>query len=1116
MEQIGSMIKLAYKKLKGAIYLDKSQLPLIAEIARFEETTGDQDVEEVVTEKLEFIQKRLEDETSWGQYAEELLKKIDVQVFPKKLVKPSQSQIYVNFSNEAIHVKELQFFIKAPVEVHVLGVLWVMTVGYYLDRDESASSSISPQTYGNKLEKNLKNPRTDEFYLTPKLFVPYFSMYTKWRDEALKKAKEILESGKDAMILTMDFKRFFYNVHIPKKEYDQILCDYEQKCDKHSWLERLHEFIYDVMEQYSRCVRDIKLDSEIPVERVFLPIGFYPSNILSNWVLSGFDRAICDEINPVYYGRYVDDILIVDKIERNSRLGRSLREQSESDKVSRDDIINHYFKCDREDCQRTLFNVTGDQKTENSGKESDCNQKFQYKVKSEILFKDLHEESEVLDVCLQNDKVKTFYFKTGASMALLDTFEKHIRDNASMFRMMPDMQSIFQNNDYSELFTLEEGDSPNKLNSVDNVSISAYAVSVLLGKSRKIVALIDDRKENAFEKDIIKIFDSFLLIDQYTLWERLLEIMIINGNWKGYAQIVEAILEAMDKISEEDEIFSGKKKIKISEENEENSRKKKKLKETLNNTLNDTLQCAMARSLSLCWGKDFLDLMKELKENLTLKKIDDKRFMKEEIQKLRFNILNSRMTNRYVTKYPPEFFLKTATEIMGGKKDGQYNLSQISAFYECLERDEKNRLKLKKYSYRPYIIKPEDICYTQISSEIFDGVPYISKPDINEIARYFKELNGFVHKEDNKGKSEWPDVIKVQGTKSWDGSSHKTPALYAVSVSTKEKKNKIRIALGSVKHDESYFEKTLQGKASRPNERYIALSSLLNEAVKQNADILILPESFMPFEWIPDVTRFCATNDLIVITGIEHVLSINRKKQVELNKGSKNCAEMEQPGKKKKVYNLTAVILPYQKDDFRFAHVVYHQKVYPSPDEKKTIEGYDHLFAAGNSYELYHWKDLWFNVLCCFEMASISDRALFRSIPDLTVAVEWNMDVNYYSNIIESLSRDLHRYCAQVNIAQYGDSRLTQPAKTELKDIIKMKGGLEPTVLSADIEIDELREFQIMNHELQTDERHMKKFKPTPPDFDREYTRKKINGRLWKELKIKAEELKKTEKQKES
>lgn len=92
---------------------------------------------------------------------------------------------------------------------------------------------------------------------------------------------------------------------------------------------------------------------------------------------------------------------------------------------------------------------------------------------------------------------------------------------------------------------------------------------------------------------------------------------------------------------------------------------------------------------------------------------------------------------------------------------------------------------------------------------------------------------------------------------------------------------------------------------------------------------------------------------------------------------------------------------------------------------------------------------------------------------------------------MESLSRDLHCYCVQVNSSDYGDSRITRPAKTDNKDIIRTKGGTNSTILVGEIDIESLRNFQIKSYELQkTDSR----YKATPPDFDHDIVMKKIKG----------------------
>ena len=177
--------------------------------------------------------------------------------------------------------------------------------------------------------------------------------------------------------------------------------------------------------------------------------------------------------------------------------------------------------------------------------------------------------------------------------------------------------------------------------------------------------------------------------------------------------------------------------------------------------------------------------------------------------------------------------------------------------------------------------------------------------------------------------------------------------------------------------------------------------------------------------------------------------------------------------------------------------MVYHQKVHFSPEESRGIKGYRLEPFLGKEYQLFQWRDLWFTVYCCFELASIAERALFRSFVDLTVAVEWNKDVPYFGSIVESLCRDLHCYCIQANSSNFGDSRVMSPAKTVLRDIIKTKGGTNHTILADEIDVNALREYQRKEYELQRDDDH---FKPTPPNFEPSIPEHKQNGTLWKYL----------------
>ena len=152
-----------------------------------------------------------------------------------------------------------------------------------------------------------------------------------------------------------------------------------------------------------------------------------------------------------------------------------------------------------------------------------------------------------------------------------------------------------------------------------------------------------------------------------------------------------------------------------------------------------------------------------------------------------------------------------------------------------------------------------------------------------------------------------------------------------------------------------------------------------------------------------------------------------------------------------------------------------------APIEIAEILGRRFTYKEGKAYELFGWHNIWFPVYCCFELASIQDRALFPEYADMVVAVEWNKDVSYYSNIIESLSRDLHCYCVQVNSSDFGDSRMVAPKDSVLKDLIKTKGGQNGCILVDAIDIKALRDFQMLEYPLQKKDG---RFKPSPPGMN--------------------------------
>ena len=216
MELDRELIDIAYKKLKGTIYFDKTQLPLVNKLVKFE----GRNLNEKLDELVEYLNNN--DEEEWNEYVDEVLNELDVLVYPKKILKQSNDDIIFNEDHIQIEMEKAQYFIDLPVEGHILGTLWVLTIGSFLDdREKNENLKMYEHLYGNRLRKNLFS-KDGKITKSPYLFEPYFAQYESWRNKALEYAKENLEKKRDVLILSLDLKSFFYSVDFSEANLKKI------------------------------------------------------------------------------------------------------------------------------------------------------------------------------------------------------------------------------------------------------------------------------------------------------------------------------------------------------------------------------------------------------------------------------------------------------------------------------------------------------------------------------------------------------------------------------------------------------------------------------------------------------------------------------------------------------------------------------------------------------------------------------------------------------------------------------------------------------------------------------------------------------------------------------
>jgi hypothetical protein len=284
----------------------------------------------------------------------------------------------------------------------------------------------------------------------------------------------------------------------------------------------------------------------------------------------------------------------------------------------------------------------------------------------------------------------------------------------------------------------------------------------------------------------------------------------------------------------------------------------------------------------------------------------------------------------------------------------------------------------------------------------------------------------------------------------------------------------IQIALANVPVNFGDIEKSFLGTPNLGGARLKPLTNLLNEISsyrdksKRRIDLVIFPEVSIPHAWESMLVAWARKHHIGVVCGLEHCVNAQGA-----------------------ALNQVLAALPYRTGSGHWTCVpVRRVKRYYSPHEEfiLTNEGFK-VPTKKDPYHLFRWRGASFAIYNCFELASIEDRTIFKGKVDFIVASEFNRDITYFSNIIESAARDLHCYVVQVNDSKFGDSRVVSPSKSESMNPLRIKGGDNLTFLTMNLNLKALRTHQRKAYGLQKDS---KEFKPTPPGFPIDKVKERI------------------------
>ncbi len=327
----------AYKKLKQFVYYEKSNLYLREKLARFEID----DTEGTLQIRLKNVYSVLHSSNpNKNQRFIDWLEKIRYLVVPKSnvrsidtgndgedrldIVDSTESKgdidrgtkdkdepkcISNRHPDKSYAIDNVNFFFDGPIELYIICVLWIMEEGFLLDHLLDEPEMVC---YGSRLDKCLGN--NDD---STKLFRNYHPLYSNWRDNGISKAQSLLsQDRKSVIIVGLDIEKFFYNVDVDFTKLKNIIATLrtaalDESCSKNTDTCGLIDLVNAIHEAYSEVAK-VDIETFYNVEFAgLLPIGLPSSPIFANWYLKEFDNDILHNLMPAYYGRYIDDILLV-------------------------------------------------------------------------------------------------------------------------------------------------------------------------------------------------------------------------------------------------------------------------------------------------------------------------------------------------------------------------------------------------------------------------------------------------------------------------------------------------------------------------------------------------------------------------------------------------------------------------------------------------------------------------------------------------------------------------------------------------------------------------------------------------------------------------------------
>lgn len=1014
----------AYKKVKFELYNDKNS------IATLDLLMYESKLEKNIKKLYKDINKNGLKNISCLDYFE-LPKSLEIAE------KEKQTEEKVHFFSSSIEHHqltdkkskkiELKFrkVINASIDFHIISVLWIEKIGQYID------AKFKNNIYGSRLIR-IKPLETSscEFDVseqdynldTPRIFEPYQHKYQSWRNNSFKSIRK-LHQASNVIAITMDITSFYHSIKLntftKKKFYQEFELDSLFKND--ITLENFHnDFINKLIEWNTSISGDTISDG--------LPIGLFASSILANAVMRDFDKSISENLAPTYYGRYVDDILLVfpdnGKIKNGEDVVKYLISKNIVKEKTKDKVTDLYYKYFR----------------------------------------------------LKKSKQKIFFLDKKADLSIIDAIESEINSVSSEWRFMPDIGDEKSSLIDKIIGFYADGEEFNDaLRKIDATTIKRLGLSLLISHSHSLNQYVHPKEWKESRYKIYNLIENHIFIPQnffsnFTFIPKIFRLMIHSEDGEQAYCFLEKVFTQINKFNDDKNITlikSNGKDVQFFKFQEYNYYLLQEIfLETFNiknkiQTRYSTKIIKLLFNINPLFEKSGIKLLQYIEEahkngfdfeNIHFpdfqldekisKKVNNHLFLRD----LSYDGYAINSTEFILTNQKKSLFNMI---INTNKKNDEFSINFHSKYKKYIKKINSFNKKINSFNKK-------------LSNLYSSNLPLVFP------TRLFTALDiSIISSSTNKSFKSYVNVLRGNH-RILDDSYIADNKINAQILEVQNKKlksaAKIKIAITNFKVHNDYWKQSVIQKPIKTIERYNQLSQIVKEAVKKRANYLILPELAIPQEWAWLISKKLLLNNISLISGVEYKHSTKKN------------------GKTKVVRNSIMKFLVSDDIGFNYMRFYRQDKTKGAHGESIELKNIANTKVSANKKHktkyIYKHGNFYFSSLICNELTDIKNRMKLRGKIDALFAIEWNKDIKTFNPLVESASLDIHSYVIQVNNRSYGDSRIRAPFSENYKrDIVRVKGGSHDYLIVGEIDIEKLRDFQ--SHNVSPS----KPFKPTPTGF---------------------------------